>query len=45
MLPSVVPSDEPAGLGAMTEWRDIVGIVVERFKLVKNPAEDGKASS
>lgn len=39
------------GLGAMTEWRDIVGIVVEKFKLVKNETEtknlaaDGKASS
>ncbi|KAL7279802.1 hypothetical protein ACG7TL_006209 [Trametes sanguinea] len=27
------------GLGAMTEWRDIVQIVVDRFRLVKRPAE------
>ena len=27
------------GPGAMTEWRDIVQIVVDRFHLLKRPAE------
>lgn len=26
------------GVGAMTEWRDIVGIVVDKFALVKGEA-------
>ena len=26
-----------AGLGAMTEWRDIVQIVVDRFNLPRRP--------
>jgi len=31
------------GMGAMTEWRDIVGLVVEKFGLVKKAGEgEGK---
>jgi len=28
------------GIGAMTEWRDIVQIVVDRFHLTKTPQPD-----
>ena len=30
-----VPDHFVSGIGAMTEWRDIVQIVVDRFKLVR----------
>ena len=29
-----------AGVGAMTEWKDIVGIVVEKYKLVRTGTAD-----
>ena len=36
LLPTEVPLNPLEGLGAMTEWRDIVQIVVDRFSLRKS---------
>ena len=31
------------GLGAMTEWKDIVHIVVDRFQLVRKPEASSRS--